>query len=54
MPSLTEILNMRGVSAKFAPRVLTIERKEHRLSVTTDLQEAKTDPNFTEGMITGD
>ena len=32
---LTEFLNMRCVSAKFATRVLTIERKEHRLSVAT-------------------
>jgi hypothetical protein len=52
---LAEFLNMLCVSAKFAPRVPTIERKEHRLSVANDLlQGAKTNPNFKEGIITGD
>jgi histone-lysine N-methyltransferase SETMAR len=32
---LTEDLNMRRVSAKFVPRVITIEQKEHRVSVAT-------------------
>jgi len=50
---LTEFL--RCVSAKFATRVLTIERKEHRLSVATiSFKRQKTDPNFREGIITGD
>jgi hypothetical protein len=40
------------ISAKFAPRVLAIE---HRLSVATNLhQEAETDQNFMEGIITGE
>jgi hypothetical protein len=40
----TEDLNKRHVSAKFVPCVLTIEQKEHLLSVATNLlQEAETD-----------
>ncbi|GFG35808.1 hypothetical protein Cfor_03972 [Coptotermes formosanus] len=46
---------MRCVSVKFVLRVLTIEQKEHRLSVATNLlQEAETDQNFIEAIITGD
>jgi histone-lysine N-methyltransferase SETMAR len=48
-------LNMRRVSAKFVPRVVTIEQKEHRLCVTSNLlQEAEADQNFMEGIITRD
>jgi hypothetical protein len=43
---------MRRDSAKFVPRVLTIE---HGSSLAINfLQEAETDQNFTEGIITGD
>ena len=43
---------MRRDSAKFVPRVLTIE---HGSSVATNLlQEAETDRNFMEGITTGD
>jgi len=43
---------MRRDSAKFVPRILTIEQGS---SVATDLlQEAGTDQNFMEGIITGD
>ena len=53
--TLTEDLNMRPVFAKFVPRVLNIEQKEHRLSVTTSLlQEAEMDQNFMEGIIRSD
>jgi hypothetical protein len=52
---LTEDLKMRRVSMKFVPSVLTFEQKEHCLSVATNLlQEAETDQNFMEGIITGD
>jgi hypothetical protein len=52
---LTEDLNMRCISAKFVPRVLTFEQKEHGQSDATDLlQEAKIDPNFMESIITDD
>jgi hypothetical protein len=51
---LTEDLNMRSDSAKFVPCVLTIEQKEHRFSAATNLlQEAETDQNFMEDIITG-
>jgi hypothetical protein len=46
---LTEDLNMQRVSASFVSRVSAIEQKEHCL-----LQEAETDQNFIEGIITGD
>ncbi|GFG33641.1 hypothetical protein Cfor_01522 [Coptotermes formosanus] len=46
---------MLRVSARFVPRVLAIEQKDHRLSVATALlQEAETDQNFMEGIIRGD
>jgi hypothetical protein len=49
---LTEDLNKRGGSAKFVPRVLTIE---HGSSVATNLlEEAEADQNFMEGITTGD
>ena len=52
---LREDLNMRRVSAKFVPHVVTIEHKEHRMSVVNNpLQEAETDQNFMEGIIRGD
>jgi histone-lysine N-methyltransferase SETMAR len=42
-------------SAKFDPRVLTIEQKEYRLSVATNLlQQVEMDQNFMESIITGD
>jgi predicted O-methyltransferase YrrM len=46
---------MRRISAKFVSRVLTIEQKEHFFSVATNLlQEAETDQNIMEDIITGD
>jgi hypothetical protein len=48
---LTDDLTLRRVSAKFFPRVLTTEQKEHHLSVATYLlKEAEVDQKF----ITGD
>jgi len=46
---------MWRVSAKIVPRVLSIEQKERRLSVATNLlQEAQTDQNSMEVIITGE
>jgi hypothetical protein len=46
---------MRHISAKFVPSLLTEEQNEHRMAVATNLlQEAESDPNFKEGIITGD
>jgi len=52
---LTEELQMRRVSAKLVPRLLTAEQKEDRVSICTDLRErVQNDPNFTSSVITGD
>jgi hypothetical protein len=52
---LTEELQMRLVSAKFVPRLLTAEQKDNRLSVCTDLrQRAQDNPNFKCSLITDD
>ena len=36
---VTEDLQMRSVSAKFVPRLLTAEQTDDRLSICTDLRE---------------
>ena len=52
---LTEELQMRHVSAKFVPRLLTVEQKDDRVSICTDLRErAQNNPNFMSSVITGD
>ena len=52
---LTEDLQMRRVSAKFVPRLLTAEQKDDRVSICADLRErAQNDPNFMSSVITGD
>jgi len=46
---------MRHVSAKFVPRLLTVEQKDDRVSICTDLRErAQNNPNFMSSVITGD
>ena len=53
--TLTEELQMRRVSAKFVPQLLTVEQKEDRVPVCTDLRErAQNDPNFLSSVTTGD
>jgi hypothetical protein len=48
-------LNMRRVTAKFVPRLLTPEQKEHRVAVCQDLCEHAVDnPSFMSRIITGD
>jgi histone-lysine N-methyltransferase SETMAR len=52
---LTSELNMRCVAAKFVPRLLTPEQKEHRVTVCQDLCERAADnPSFMSRIITGD
>jgi histone-lysine N-methyltransferase SETMAR len=52
---LTNILNMKRVSAKFIPRILTPEQKEQRLSISLELRDRVTsDPNLFQNLITGD
>lgn len=52
---LTEKLQMRRVAAKFVPRLLTEEQKEHRVQVCQELLEmANGNENFLKQVITGD
>jgi len=52
---LTEDLQMRRVSAKFVPHLLTAEQKDDLVSICTDLRErAQNNPNFISSVITGD
>jgi len=52
---LPEDLQMRRVTAKFVPRLLTAEQKDDRVSVCTDLcDRAQNDPNFMSSVINGD
>ena len=52
---LTEDLQMRRVTAKFVPRLLTAELKDDCVSVFTELRErAQNNLNFVSSVITGD
>ena len=52
---LTSTLGMRRIAAKFVPRLLTNDQKEHRVDVCEDLlQRMQEDPLFTSRLITGD
>ncbi|PNF41749.1 hypothetical protein B7P43_G03429 [Cryptotermes secundus] len=52
---LTEDLGRRRVSAKFVPKLLTMEQKHRRLEIAQDmLDNANSNPNFLNTVITGD
>jgi len=52
---LTEDLNMKRVSAKFVPRLLTQDQNNNRLNVYYDLKEqAGNDPQILSKVVTGD
>jgi len=52
---LTCDLNMHRIAAKFVPRLLTPEQKEHRVAICQELrQHAVDDPSFMSRVITGD
>jgi len=52
---LTCDLNMHHVAAKFVPRLLTPEQKEHRVAIGQELhQHALDDPSFMSRVFTGD
>ena len=51
---LTEDLQMRRVSAKFVPHLLTVEQKDDHMSICTDREQAQNDTNFMSSVITGD
>ena len=47
-------LNMHRVAAKFIPRLLTLEQKEHHVAICQELrQRALDDPSFMSRVITG-
>jgi len=51
----TEELQMRRVSVKFVPRLVTAEQKDNSVSICTDLHEqAQNYPNFMSSVVTGD
>jgi hypothetical protein len=48
-------LNMRRIAAKFVPRLLNNDNRDHRVQLCTELQEAvRQDPNFLSRVKTGD
>jgi histone-lysine N-methyltransferase SETMAR len=52
---LAEDLGLKRVSAKFMPRLLTMEQKQLHLEIARDmLDNANSDPNFLSTVITGD
>jgi len=52
---LTCDLNMHRIAAKFVPRLLTPEQKEHRVAICQELrQRAVDDPSYMSRVITGD
>ena len=52
---LTEDLNLRRVSAKFVPKLLTEQQKELRKEISEDMLDvANHDPEFIKTIITGD
>ena len=52
---LADNLNMRRISARFVPRLLSDDQKALRVSVCRELkQQARDDPNFISNIITGD
>jgi histone-lysine N-methyltransferase SETMAR len=52
---LTEDLRMRRASAKFVPRLLTEEQKQHCVNVCRDFkEELHNDPHFLTKIVTGD
>ena len=54
-PILEDDLNMRRISARFVPRLLSDDQKTLRVSVPRELkQQARDDPNFISNIITGD
>jgi hypothetical protein len=52
---LADSLNMRRISARFVPRLLSNDQKSLRVSVCRELkQQARDDPNFISNIIAGD
>jgi len=53
--SLADQFNMRRIAAKFVPRLLNNDQRDHWVQLCTKLQKAvRNDPNFLSRVITGD
>jgi len=53
--TLADELNMRRIAAKFVPRPLNNDQRDHRVQVCTELQKAvRHDPNCLSRVITDD
>ncbi|XP_011874818.1 PREDICTED: putative uncharacterized protein FLJ37770 [Vollenhovia emeryi] len=51
----TNDLGMRRVAAKFVPKLLTFDQKQHRINTATELlNSVRDDPNLLQRVITGD
>jgi hypothetical protein len=51
---LSDEISMRLIAAKFVPRLLTDDQKQHQLEVSMDLKEhVSNDPDFLSKVITG-
>jgi histone-lysine N-methyltransferase SETMAR len=51
---LADNLNIRRISAKFVPRLLSDDQKAHHVSVCRELKQARDYPNFISNIITSD
>jgi hypothetical protein len=52
---LSDILGVRLIAARFVPRLLTDDRKQHWLEISVDLEEhVRNDPDFLSKVITSD
>ena len=47
-------MNMRRISTRFVPRLLSDDQKALRVSVCRELKQARDDPNFISNIVTGD
>ncbi|XP_011859020.1 PREDICTED: putative uncharacterized protein FLJ37770 [Vollenhovia emeryi] len=51
----TNDLGMRRIAAKFVPKLLTFDQKQHRINIATELLDSvRDDPNLLQRVITGD
>jgi outer membrane lipoprotein-sorting protein len=52
---LSDELNVRQIAAKFVPRLLTDDQKQHRLEVSMKRKEqVRNDPDFLSKVVIGD
>ncbi|KYN33855.1 hypothetical protein ALC56_11827 [Trachymyrmex septentrionalis] len=50
----TNDLGMRRVAAKFVPKLLNFDQKQHRINIAKELLDSVRDPNLLQRVITGD